>query len=177
MNSTKIKMPRFDDKVAMGRRIAERRKIVGLTQEEISGKLNMERAAYSMYEIGKSLFPSTELNNLAEILRCSVMYILGSPDRASEETEVLTYWHGLTPEIKPAAKAILKSMSEQARSQSQSQEFTDHSQHASETQRTAVRPIRKMSLYEEGNDPREDDRSTPDKPGQDTENKEIDTLR
>ena len=56
--------------------IAEKRKRVGLTQDELAKKLGVSQAAVSLWELGTSSPNSSLLLKLADALECSVEELL-----------------------------------------------------------------------------------------------------
>jgi transcriptional regulator with XRE-family HTH domain len=63
--------------VTIGARIKELRIRRGLTQDQISAKLNMNRANFSHYERDTAVPPSEMLGKIADILNTSTDYLLG----------------------------------------------------------------------------------------------------
>jgi transcriptional regulator with XRE-family HTH domain len=53
------------------------RKKRNLTQKEIAGKLNIERAAYATYETGKNTPTTENIIKLAKIYNVTTDYLLG----------------------------------------------------------------------------------------------------
>lgn len=53
------------------------RKRKHLTQQEIAKKLNITRAAYTLYETGKNLPPTQIILNLADIYGVTTDFLLG----------------------------------------------------------------------------------------------------
>ena len=64
------------DQLKIGRFIAERRKIVGLTQNQLADKLNITDRAVSKWETGKSMPDSSIMLELCDILKISVNDLL-----------------------------------------------------------------------------------------------------
>lgn len=62
----------------MSDRIKDRRKVLGLTQEELATKLGLQKSAIAKYENGRveNIKRSTILK-MADILECSPCYLLG----------------------------------------------------------------------------------------------------
>lgn len=66
--------------VAFGERIRELREEKGLSQEELGKILKVAKSTISQYELGKRNPDPETLDNLANILDCSVDYLLGRTD-------------------------------------------------------------------------------------------------
>ena len=61
----------------LGKRLAMRRKEMGLTQEKVATRVKIDRTTYTKYEKGR-VDPSLEiLCSLAQVLDCSVGWLLG----------------------------------------------------------------------------------------------------
>ena len=58
-------------------RIRELRKEAGITQEQLSKSLGVNRATLSRYESGEIDPPSSQLQRIADVLHVSVDYLLG----------------------------------------------------------------------------------------------------
>lgn len=70
--------------MSIGDRIKLRRKALGLTLEEVAGRLGISRQTMSRYETGIiSNIPSDRMEKLAEILDTSPAYFMGWSDTAS----------------------------------------------------------------------------------------------
>ena len=65
------------DKKRIGKRLKELRKEQGLTQKQISERLNITRNAYTCYETGVSLVTLESAIKLAEMYKCSIDYLIG----------------------------------------------------------------------------------------------------
>lgn len=60
-----------------GRRLANLRKLKGLTQEELADRLSLTRSTYAQYEIGRREPDFKTILKLADFFNISVDYILG----------------------------------------------------------------------------------------------------
>ena len=60
----------------MGKRISDQRKKSGLTQEQVSEKINISIQSLSCIELGKKAIRPENLRNLCEALNVSADYIL-----------------------------------------------------------------------------------------------------
>jgi transcriptional regulator with XRE-family HTH domain len=67
---------------AFGRRIAERRKEVGLTQVELAEALGVAQQTYACYETGTRRIPLSLLPVLAHTLTTDIESLLGVPAKA-----------------------------------------------------------------------------------------------
>lgn len=68
--------------------LAPRRKRAGLTQQQVADLLEVERATYAMWEIGKNWPPARLLPSLAGLLLCSVDDLYRAPpDEGGSEEE------------------------------------------------------------------------------------------
>lgn len=61
-------------------RLTERRKHLGLTQEQLAQQVNLTKAAISNYEHGRSAPPHETLAALVDALRTNADYLLGLSD-------------------------------------------------------------------------------------------------
>lgn len=73
-------------KKAIGARIAEERKKLGLTQDELSEKLFMGRIAVSQIETGKKLPNTKTATLLCELFNCEMAYLWCEIDTKKYET-------------------------------------------------------------------------------------------
>jgi len=70
-----------------GERIRERRKELGLTQEELARKLgNKSRASVCTVENDKEDLTTTRIRQYAEALECSPAYLMGWEEKNGEKT-------------------------------------------------------------------------------------------
>lgn len=103
----------MDDKKLMGERMKARREYLGLTQADVAGKLSVERATYAQYEIGRNLYPSTDLPKLARVLRCSTDFLLGEESLDDSDIGIVAkYWKGIPPAVQGAKLEELRTMYE-----------------------------------------------------------------
>lgn len=59
-----------------------------LTQEKLAKVLNIERSAYSLYEMEYTLMPIKHLNSLANYFNVSLDYMFGFTDKTSYENSI-----------------------------------------------------------------------------------------
>lgn len=69
--------------MSLGERIRDRRKQLGLTQNEIAQQLNMGRSNFGHIENGRVVPSSNDLDKLADILKTKPDYLLGKTDNPS----------------------------------------------------------------------------------------------
>jgi len=67
----------------LGSRIKERRKLLGLTQEQLAELLGKDASIITKYEAGTVDLPISVVNKLAEILQTSVAYLAGETNNPS----------------------------------------------------------------------------------------------
>lgn len=83
------------DKAAMGGRIREARKRMGLTQEQLALRLHISDSYLTLIELGKRNISMETLLALSECLGLSADYLLNGTDNSS--TDVVTMqWKGIT---------------------------------------------------------------------------------
>jgi transcriptional regulator with XRE-family HTH domain len=66
---------------ALGARIAQRRKEVGLTQVQMAEILGLSQQNYSSYEVGRHGIPVSVLPTLAQVLKIETDVLLGTADK------------------------------------------------------------------------------------------------
>lgn len=66
---------------AMGRRVAQRRQELGLTQVQMGEILDIPQATFGAYEVGRHGFPIALLPALARALRMDVGALLGETEK------------------------------------------------------------------------------------------------
>ena len=79
------------DQIKIGRFIAERRRLQGLTQAQLAQKLNITDRAVSKWETGRSLPDATLMLALCEILGISVNELLSGEKVTMEKFYVRLY--------------------------------------------------------------------------------------
>jgi transcriptional regulator with XRE-family HTH domain len=67
---------------ALGARVAERRKELGLTQVQLAEALGILQQTYASYEVGRYRFPVSMLTPLARMLKIEVDVLLGETTKA-----------------------------------------------------------------------------------------------
>ncbi len=84
-------MPRSNPELsnAMGKRMAERRKVLGLSQEAVAEAAGLGFSQYNKAENGKSCLSSDSLLRISEALRISADYLLtGNSDTSRYQNTV-----------------------------------------------------------------------------------------
>lgn len=109
-------------RAAMGRRIKERRELLGMSQAELAAKLSYRgKGSISRIESGETEVGQSALPRLAEVLETDVAYLMGWTASAPEtkpltddEEELLRYYREMNNQGKLSALMSVKGMSEQA---------------------------------------------------------------
>lgn len=123
------------DMMKIGQRIAERRKAQNLTQMNLADELGISFQAVSNWERGETMPDIGKLPEIAEILDCSIDYLLGNR-RASDVVEFMTAGKDLedpitAEEVVSMAPALEPKVTEQVIQQSgKSKEIEDLDFHA-----------------------------------------------
>lgn len=78
---------------ALGARIAQRRKEVGLTQVQMAEVLKISQQTYASYEVGRYRFPVSMLPTLAHTLAMDMETLLGATKTQSKRGPVPKYQH------------------------------------------------------------------------------------
>ena len=86
--------------MGMSDRIKQRRKIMGLTQEQLGKKLGVKKSAIAKYENGRvENIKRSVIAEMAKVLDCSPCYLMGWDDDESLNTEdvpkILAYYNQL----------------------------------------------------------------------------------
>jgi len=68
--------------VALGRQIRRRRKELGISQQDLAGRLGITFQQVQKYECGANRVSFSRLVEIAQALNCTVMYIVGDLDKA-----------------------------------------------------------------------------------------------
>ncbi|OCA55163.1 helix-turn-helix domain-containing protein [Photorhabdus namnaonensis] len=80
------------DKATIGERIQSRRRELSLTQVKVAEEIGVSMAAISLWEKNKTNLSSENLQKLAQVLQCSVSWLLNGED--SFDNQVTTYTGG-----------------------------------------------------------------------------------
>lgn len=85
-------MPKSNPELAaaMGKRIAERRRELGLTQEKVAERVGIAYQQYNKVEHGKSCLGSYPLLRVSEVLNISADYLLTGVSAEMRYRDVLT---------------------------------------------------------------------------------------
>lgn len=106
----------------VGKRILERRRELGITQNDVAKELDVSSAAVSLWEKGKAIPSSEKLYYLADILQCNINWLLmgsgntpatnHSPSSSSltpDEEELLEFYNKIPRSERPSIIAMVKS--------------------------------------------------------------------
>jgi len=96
----------------MGERIQSRREYLGIDRKTVADTLGMTTQAIGHYETGRSQVPAETLPRLAKLLGVTVDWIVGNDEEELDvdERDVLQYYRGMPPQLRPAARAALRAM-------------------------------------------------------------------
>lgn len=97
----------------MAQRIKERRKYMGMTQEELALKLGMQKSAIAKYENGRvENIKRSTIQKMAEILDCSPAYLMGWEEITVEDNPVQISghekWYYEDPELAKEAQRMFE---------------------------------------------------------------------
>lgn len=67
---------------ALGARVAQRRKELGLTQVQLAEVLKISQQTYASYEVGRYRFPVSMLSPLAKTLKIEIDALLGETSKS-----------------------------------------------------------------------------------------------
>ncbi|WP_157931823.1 helix-turn-helix transcriptional regulator [Mycobacteroides abscessus] len=93
-----------NEQQAVGQRLRSARETLGLTQEDVSGALGIQRTSVIAMEAGKRNVSALELRRLARLYRRSVAWILGEEpsEQVTDQDQAL---YRATTELSPEDKA------------------------------------------------------------------------
>jgi transcriptional regulator with XRE-family HTH domain len=108
-------------KQEIGRRLKDRRIKMRMRQQDLADAFGVAQPTISGYENGEREITASDLLRFAKILGVPVTYFFDEDDASDydpnsdaptedEEGEVLRYFQGIPPMMRPAAKAMLKSL-------------------------------------------------------------------
>jgi transcriptional regulator with XRE-family HTH domain len=101
------------DRQQLGRRLRSARENIGLTQEDVGRALSVTRATIARYESGSRQPGASEMVEYAHVLRVSVSWLYDEQSAEEfEDADAAAWYNGLQPNLKPAARAALKAISE-----------------------------------------------------------------
>lgn len=115
-NNSEINISKSSNYI-LGDNIKERRKILGLTQKELSEKLNISFQTVSKYELGVNIPDAEMLIKLSDTLYCTLDYLVGKTANPDSNTYIhddikigisKNYPYDLTPEQVEKLVALLK---------------------------------------------------------------------
>ena len=78
-------------KMSLGRFIADRRKCLHMTQEELAEKINVSKSAIAKWELGKTEPTASAIITLAKFFNETTDYILGLEDGKRPKKSVFFY--------------------------------------------------------------------------------------
>ena len=84
------------------------RKLRGLTQEQLAGRLDTTAATISRWETGKAPWDINDLNGIAYALQCDAVDLFRDP--ASPEGKAWRIIKGMKPDAKERATRILEAL-------------------------------------------------------------------
>lgn len=104
--------------MTVGERIAERRKELNLTQEELARKLGYKsRSSINKIELSWSKVPLSKLQKVAAALDCDAAYLMGWQDEPSNDSiqkrqheEINEIFDRMPPELRDHAIALLRGL-------------------------------------------------------------------
>ena len=98
---------------AIGRRIANRRKALGMTQEELADAFGVSRAAISQYEVAIGDLDAGDMVFLAEILRVPVVhFFLPDDDEGSDVRDDLELLEACMPYLSEDVRRTITTLTE-----------------------------------------------------------------
>jgi Predicted transcriptional regulators len=111
------------DRRTIGERLRRRREDLKLSQKEVADALGVSRVSLSNWERGERELGISDIISLAAALEIPVSSLLGEQfnDRSAgvfheqfEDEDAAIWYNGLPPTLKPAARAALKALYDQA---------------------------------------------------------------
>lgn len=91
----------------MGKRISLRRKSLGMTQEQVSEKMNVSVQMISNLEMGRKAIRPENLVSISKILQISTDYLLTGKGSIDDACEVTAKLHSLSTKQQDAVKQII----------------------------------------------------------------------
>lgn len=86
----------------LSERIRAQRKILGMTQSDVSKKIGIARVSYTQWELGETYPKGDNLLKLAQVMSCTPDWLMngkGSPDDIHDNVEAAPRLKGLVPLI------------------------------------------------------------------------------
>jgi transcriptional regulator with XRE-family HTH domain len=111
------------DRRTIGERLRRRREDLKLSQKEVADALGVSRVSLSNWERGERELGISDIISLAAALEIPVSSLLGEQfnDRSAaafherfDDEDAAIWYNGLPPTLKPAARAALKALYDQA---------------------------------------------------------------
>lgn len=99
----------------MGERIKSRRVEMGLTQEELAGRLGLQKSAIAKYENGRvENIKRSIIQKMAAVLDCSPCFLMGfddapaAPALSLDELEMVREFRALPPECQQTIRSNIR---------------------------------------------------------------------
>lgn len=104
----------------LGKRVAERRKSLGWTQDELAERMNVDAETISRFERGAHLPSLPTLERLANALRVEIGELLSTTelDQADDLAALAAWMDGLSPEDRGFVLAVARNCCEHLRNSS-----------------------------------------------------------
>ena len=100
----------------IGKRIKARRDYLHMSQRALGTAMGITGAGIGHWETGRNAVSLDDLKRLAKVMETDLAYLLGEDDPGSDEPteeqegEVLRYFRGVAPTLRPKALAVLRAM-------------------------------------------------------------------
>ena len=95
----------------VGQRLKARREFLGISRADMGESLGLTEEVYGQYETGHSEMVTSKLIKAAEVLDVPVAYFFDEVgDAELEDKDVMRYYKGLPPFLKPVARQQLKAL-------------------------------------------------------------------
>jgi transcriptional regulator with XRE-family HTH domain len=103
------------DHSEIGKRIRARREYLRITQDDMAKRFSMSRANWSRIESGNVGVMAADLAEIADALKVDITYFYENDafEEIAGDGDVMLYYNGMPPILRPAAKAALKALYEQ----------------------------------------------------------------
>ena len=116
---------------AVGQRLKARREFLGISRAEMGESLGLTEKGYGHYETGHSEMVPSKLIKAAEVLDVPVAYFFDEVgDAELEDKDVMRYYKGLPPFLKPVARQQLKALFDAQDEEAKALEPTTHGKKA-----------------------------------------------
>jgi len=106
-------MPDQDDnRNLLAARLKEMREYLSLSQEEVAQMLQIPRSAISLIESGERRVEALELKRFAEIYKCPLDYLTGSPEEESGKSREIAFLAKAAAKLSPKDREELMRFAE-----------------------------------------------------------------